>query len=182
MNSKIRGVRIAGIASAVPAEAKSPLQTAGPAGISLEEAQKIANMTGVHKRHVTSSSCCTSDMACAAAQRLLEDLKWEPESIDALVVVSRSHDYDLPSTACILQDRLGLSRAWGAFDISLGCSGYVYGLWVCSGVVAGGARQVLLLAGDTGSRYCSPRIGPRLSFSGTPGPRPPSSGMRTRLT
>jgi len=132
MNSKIRGVRIAGIASAVPAEAryavsqvrsriprgplpavaaqdeaayraatersgfgpgdryvtvfaksctKPPLQTAGPAGISPEEAQKIANMTGVHKRHVASSSCCTSDMACAATRRLLEDLNWERESI-----------------------------------------------------------------------------------------------------
>ena len=157
MNSKIRGVRIAGIASAVPAEATSPLQTAGPAGISPEEAQKIANMTGVHKRHVASSSCCTPDMACAAARRLLEDLNWEPESIDALVVVSQSHDYALPATACILQDRLGLSRACAAFDMSLGCSGYVYGLWVCSGIVAGGARRVLLLAGDTMSRTCSPQ-------------------------
>jgi len=157
MQSKIRGVRIAGIASAVPAEAKSPLQTAGPAGVSPEEAQKIANMTGVHNRHVASSSCCTSDLACAAAQRLLEDLKWEPGSIDALVLVSQTHDYDLPATACILQERLGLSHACGAFDISLGCSGYVYGLWVCSGIVAGGARRVLLLVGDTMSRACSPQ-------------------------
>jgi 3-oxoacyl-[acyl-carrier-protein] synthase-3 len=157
LNGTIRSVRIAGIASAVPAQVMSSLETAGPAGISPEEAQKIANMTGVHNRHVAPSSCCTSDLACAAARRLLEDPKWEPESIDALAMVSQNHDYDLPATACILQDRLGLSHACSAFDMSLGCSGYVYGLWVCSGIVSGGARRVLLLAGDTISRTSAPQ-------------------------
>jgi 3-oxoacyl-[acyl-carrier-protein] synthase-3 len=157
LNGTIRSVRIAGIASAVPAEAMSPIETAGPAGISPEEAQKIAHMTGVHKRHVASLSCCTSNMACAAAQRLLEDLNWKPESIDALVVVSQTHDYDLPATACILQHRLGLSHSCAAFDMSLGCSGYGYGLWACSGILTAGASRVLLLAGDTMSRTCSPQ-------------------------
>ena len=157
MISKIRGVRIAGLASAVPAAVLSHLQTAEIAGVSTEEAEKIAKMTGVYQRHVGPASCCTSDLACEAAQRLLVDLNWEPKSIDALVVVSQTHDYDLPATACLLQNRLGLSKACAAFDISQGCSGYVYGLWVCSGMAAGGASRILLLAGETASRMCSPQ-------------------------
>jgi 3-oxoacyl-[acyl-carrier-protein] synthase III len=157
MNCTVRGVRVVGIASAVPPAVITPLQTAGPAGVSPEEAQKIAQMTGVQQRRVADPSCCTSDMAYAAARRLLDDLKWDLDSVDALVFVSQTHDYDLPATACILQHRLGLSSHCAAFDISLGCSGYVYGLWVCANLAAGGAKRVLLLVGDTTSRVCSPQ-------------------------
>jgi len=157
MTSRIRGVKIAGIASAVPASSLDHLKTAERAGVSTEEAEKIAEMTGVYQRHVAPISCCTSDLANAAAQRLMADLNWAPESIGALVVVSQTHDYALPATACILQRRLALARSCAAFDVSLGCSGYVYGLWLCGGLLADGVRRVLLLAGDTMSRACSPQ-------------------------
>jgi 3-oxoacyl-[acyl-carrier-protein] synthase-3 len=100
---------------------------------------------------------CASDLCFAAADRLLDDLGWARDSIDALMFVSQTPDYRLPATSCGLQDRLGLSRRCAAFDVGLGCSGHVYGLWIASSLIAsGGARRVLLLAGDASTQLCSP--------------------------
>ena len=81
MTSTIQGVRIAGIASAVPANTVSLTQTADSAGVSLEEAEKIAKMTGVRNRSVAPAGMCTSDLACAAAVQLLSDLAWDPADV-----------------------------------------------------------------------------------------------------
>jgi len=157
MITKVSGVRIAGVASAVPSRVMTPSETAITAGVSDDEAQRIAVMTGVFRRHVADPSLCMSDMAFQAATKLMSDLAWDPKSVDTLVVVSQTHDYDLPATACCLQERLGLPTSCAAFDMCLGCSGYVYGLWVCSTLVAAGsARRVLFVAGDTGSWTPSP--------------------------
>jgi len=89
---------------------------------------------------------------------LLNDLNWDPNSVDALVFVSQTFDFpSIPATSCVLQMRLGLSKDCAAFDIALGCSGHVYGLWtVASLMAASGLSRVLLLAGDVVSRACSP--------------------------
>ncbi len=158
MTSKISGVRMAGVASAVPADTLSLADTAGRAGVALEEAEKIAKMTGVRDRRVAPPGMCTSDLAYAAAVRLLEELGWQPDSIDALIVVSQTHDYDAPATACCLQDRLGLPKSCAALDVALGCSGYIYGLWLCSTMIVGGSvHRALLLVGDTISWVTSPQ-------------------------
>jgi 3-oxoacyl-[acyl-carrier-protein] synthase-3 len=100
---------------------------------------------------------CTSDICFAAADRLLNDLAWPRESVDALIFVSQTPDYVLPATSCCLQERLRLSKRCAAFDVGLGCSGHIYGLWIASSLlVGGGARRVLLLTGDTHSYICSP--------------------------
>jgi 3-oxoacyl-[acyl-carrier-protein] synthase-3 len=149
---------MAGVASAVPANTIGLADTAAVAGVSLEEAEKIAKMTGVRNRPVVPPGMCTSDLAYSAAVKLLEELGWEARSIDALVFVSQTHDYDLPATACCLQERLGIPKSCAAFDMALGCSGYIYGLWVCSTfMAAGSAQRTLLLAGDTASRTLSPQ-------------------------
>jgi 3-oxoacyl-[acyl-carrier-protein] synthase-3 len=89
-----------------------------------------------------------------AAERLLRSLKWDPASVDALVMVTQTPDYIMPSTSCVLHHRLGLSDHCAAFDMSQGCSGYPYGIWLASMMVqGGGVRRVLLLHGETPSRY-----------------------------
>ena len=147
-----QGLRIAGIACAVPERVSSAADLARIFGET--EAQKIAKSTGVAERRVT-KSLCTSDLCCASAEKLLGELGWEPGSIDCLVFVTQTPDYVVPATSCVLQARLGLGKNCAAFDVNLGCSGYVYGLWIVSRLLQEGQRA-LLLVGDTGSRLLSP--------------------------
>ena len=154
--AKIQGVRLAGIASAVPAASRPVTDMAEAFGA--EEVQKISQSTGVERCHVSAGKLCCSDLCCAAAQRLLKDLNWDPATVDGLIFVSQSFDFPLPATSCILQMRLGLSKTCFAFDVGLGCSGYVYGLWMASSLMAAaGFSRVLVLAGDTSSRGISPQ-------------------------
>jgi 3-oxoacyl-[acyl-carrier-protein] synthase III len=157
MISRFNGVRIAGIASAVPSSFMTAAETAQAAGVSEEDAAKIAASTGVSRRHIAPQGMCTSDMAFAAAERLIASLGWERSSIDALVFISQSPDYEVPATSCCLHARLGLSKHCAAFDVNLGCSGYVYGLWLAAQFCSSGsAGRVLLLVGDTSSWTASP--------------------------
>jgi len=154
--STIHGVRIAGIASAVPSTVRLVSDMANVFGE--EEVKKISQSTGVEKRHVAGGGLRCSDLMFAAAKKLLADLKWEPESVEALILVSQSCDFPLPATSCILQMRLGLSKSCAAFDVGLGCSGYVYGLWIASTLMAAsGLSRVLLLSGDQSTCMSSPR-------------------------
>lgn len=158
MKTTIDGVRIAGIASAVPSTKRTLNETAAAAGISEQEAGKIAKMTGIKARYVAPQTICTSDLSFAAAEQLFRTLPWERDSIDALLFVSQTPDFALPATACLLHEQLQLSDECAALDISLGCSGYVYGLWTAANMVkSGSAKRVLLLVGDTCARYCSPQ-------------------------
>jgi 3-oxoacyl-[acyl-carrier-protein] synthase III len=158
--NQLTGVRVAGIASAVPARVVDAAETAAHLSaetIAPEDARKIADSIGVHRRRVGPKTLCTSDLCFAASERLLADLGWERSSIDLLIFISQSPDYDLPATSCCLQKRLGLGKHCAAFDINLGCSGYAYGLWVAASMLrSGSARRALLLVGDTSSRNLSP--------------------------
>jgi 3-oxoacyl-[acyl-carrier-protein] synthase-3 len=157
MKTRVEAARVVGIAGAIPRDKLSYLETAASAGVSVTEAEEIARMTGVKSRHVAGSSLCTSDLASVAAERLLAELGWDRSTVDALLFVTQTPDYHLPATACCLQHRLRLPDTCAALDVGLGCSGYVYGLWLASTLIAaGGAKRVLLLAGDTISRICAP--------------------------
>ena len=157
MRATVTGTRMAGIASVVPAQSVTALQTGAAMGISAEESAKLANVTGVKERRVGPAGLCTSDMGLQASNILLEQLGWPRDTIDILAVVSQSLDYRYPATACLLQERIGLSDQCAAFDVPLGCSGYVYGLWlVASLLAAGSGKRALLIAGETGSTICSP--------------------------
>ena len=152
---RLNQVRIAGIASAVPVRVLTLADDARVFGQT--EIERISQNIGVQKRHVVSPATCTSDLCFAAADRLLNDLGWQRDSIDVLIFVTQTPDYFMPATACVLQERLGLSRGCAAFDVNQGCAGYVYGLWIGGHLARGGARRVLLLVGDTTSRLVSPR-------------------------
>ena len=119
--------------------------------------EKIADKVGVIERRIVVEETAT-DLAVLAAERLFTQNVVRKEDIDFVLFCTQSPDYKLPSSACIIQDRLGLSTKCGAFDFNLGCSGYEYGLAVAQGlIVAGVATNVLLLTGETYSKYIHPR-------------------------
>ncbi len=153
--SRSLGVRVSGISSAIPERTLTVADVAQIFGA--VEARKICENTGVQTRHIVPDGVCTSDLCFAAAERLIAEIEWERDSIDALIFVSQTPDYVMPATSCSLHGRLGLSKQCAAFDINLGCSGYVYGLWVASQLLApGNVQRALLLVGDTVSRIVSP--------------------------
>ena len=115
---------------------------------------KILEKTGIESRRVAGPDETAADLAFEAARRLLSDGACAADEIDFLIFCSQAPDYILPTTACVLQDRLGLRRDIGAMDFNLGCSGFVYGLSIAAGLIsAGAARNVLLLTADTYSKY-----------------------------
>ena len=147
-----KAARIRGVTSSVPARCFDNLTETSDFG--LEEVEKIVRMAGVRARHLADDSTCSSDLCVAAAQSLLQSLNWEPESIDALIMVTQSPDYFLPSTSCLIHKELGLSDSCAAFDLGLGCSGYPYGLWLAALMLEKkGFRRALVLHGETPTRF-----------------------------
>ena len=120
-------------------------------------AARILAKTGIAERRMAAPDQLASDMAVEAARRLMAERSVDPASVDVLVFCSQSLDYILPSTACLIQNRLGLPTTCMSFDLSLGCSSYVYGLSVVGALLeAGRGRRALLLTGDTYSKYLDP--------------------------
>jgi 3-oxoacyl-[acyl-carrier-protein] synthase-3 len=120
-------------------------------------AAKILDKTGIAQRHIAADGELASDMATAAARRLLERDAIDPATIDVLIFCSQSLDYILPSSACLIQDRLGLPLTCMSFDLSLGCSSYVHALSIAGALLESGrGRRALVLTADTYSKYLDP--------------------------
>src|SRR5688572_10837221 len=114
----------------------------------------IYSKTGIRSRHIAAPDECASDLGVAAAEKLFREFAIDRSSIDFLLFCTQTPDYPLPTTACLMQDRLGLSTGVGALDFNLGCSGYVYGLSLAEGLIrAGAARRVLFITAETYSKY-----------------------------
>lgn len=143
---KVNNVRIAGISAGVP---KNIVKNTGNEIESKEyDASDFVETTGVAERRVT-NELTTSDLCYGAAEKLIADLGWDKSEIQALFFITQFPDYIIPATSCILQNKLGLSRDCYAMDISLGCSGWVYGLCSLASLMqTGNIRKALLLAGD----------------------------------
>ena len=120
---------------------------------------KIADKVGINTRFVASENETSSDLAVKAAEKLfLENPNINKEDIDFVLFCTQSPDYFLPTSACIIQNKLGLPTTCGALDFNLGCSGYIYGLSLAKGLILGGiANNVLLLTGETYSKYLHPK-------------------------
>lgn len=119
--------------------------------------EKVAQKVGVDSRHLAAEDETAGDLAEKAASKLFEEYQIDPKTIDFLMLCTQSPDYFLPSTACVLQDRLGIPTSAGAFDYNLGCSGCVYGMAMAKGLIAAGiAKNVLLLTAETYNKYLHP--------------------------
>lgn len=115
---------------------------------------KVASKVGVNNRHLAAENETAGDLAEKAARRLFEEYSVQPKEIDFVMLCTQSPDYFLPSTACILQNRLGIPSYAGAFDYNLGCSGCIYGMAIAKGLIAAGiAKNVLLLTAETYNKY-----------------------------
>jgi 3-oxoacyl-[acyl-carrier-protein] synthase-3 len=122
------------------------------------EMARIGSRTGIDCRHIAAENETAGDLAFAAGRKLLDAAGVDRAAIDYLLFCTQSPDYFLPATACVLQHRLGLPTTCGAIDFNQGCSGYVYGLHMARALVtSGSARNVLLLTGETYSKYIHPR-------------------------
>ena len=120
--------------------------------------EKIASKIGILERHITVEGETASDLACGAAEKLFTANNIDKDTIDYLIFVTQSPDYHLPTTACTIQIRLGLSKQITAIDVNLGCSGFVTGLSLAKAVVVSGqAQNVLLLTAETYSKYIHER-------------------------
>ena len=119
--------------------------------------EKIFAKTGIAARHVVRDGESALDLAAGAAKSLFAAYGLDPAAVDFLLLCTQSGEYRLPSSACLLQSRLGIPPTAGALAFDHGCSGFVYGLSLAKGLVAGGmAKNVLLVTAETYSRYIAP--------------------------
>jgi len=120
-------------------------------------AEKILSKTGIDSRHVVSDGETALDLAEGAAKKLFEEHSVSPDTVDFLLLCTQSSMYKLPSTSCLLHERLGLRKDVGTIAFDHGCSGYIYGLSLAKGIIAGGmAKNVLVVTSETYTKYIAP--------------------------
>lgn len=121
-------------------------------------AEKVTSKVGINERHISATNETAADMAIKAAEKLFSEHEVERSDVDFVLLCTQSFDYYLPSSSCIIQNKLGLSTACGALDYNLGCSGFVYGLSLAKGLIFGGiAKKVLLLTAETYTKHLHPK-------------------------
>lgn len=155
MNAPHRGAAIAAISTFLPDTVVTNRDLEGEFGVG--SVARIAAKTGIEQRHVAGPDEFTSDLAVGAAEALFAEHGVDRHAVDFVLLCTQTPDHALPTTACIVADRLGLRATAGALDLGMGCSGYVYGLGMASGLIASGqAARVLLITADTYSKYLNP--------------------------
>jgi 3-oxoacyl-[acyl-carrier-protein] synthase-3 len=153
---RFNNVGISGMAAAVPSTIINNYEYTQY--FPTEVVKEIVDKVGIKERRFADPSTCSSDLCFAAAEKLIADKQIDRQEIDLLVFVSQTPDYRMPATSVILQHRLGLGKHTIAFDVSMGCSGFIYGLSIVFSMMqASGLRKALLLDGETRSRIYSPK-------------------------
>lgn len=164
----IKGIKIAGIASAVPAHIVRVDDFAVYHG--LDAVRRVQKMTGVTEFRTTSKYQTAGDLGFTAAKELIEKLNIDLDSIQILIFVSQSPDYRKPATACVIHKRLGLSKSCMAFDMNQGCSGFIYGLTTAGALMASSdARRAILITAETPSKHVYPEDRATALISGDAG-------------
>ena len=163
LSSKIDGVKIAGLASALPV--RKVTNTEYNVIFGEETVQKTIESTGVYSTYHSVEKQTASDLAFVAARRLMDKLKLDPSEIGILLFIGAHHDYIAPATAFVLQKRLGIPTDSIVFDVNLGCSGFVYGLHIGASLLKNSnTNKALILIGDSSARVVSPKDTSRLLF------------------
>lgn len=153
---KFKNVGIAGIGACVPKHVINNYQYTQY--FPEEDVRKVVDKIGVFERRFADANTCSSDLCYAAAEKLIAEMNINKEEIDVLIFISQTPDYRMPATSILLQNRLGLPQSTIAFDITLGCSAFLYGLSVAfSYLQMPNIRKVLLLDGETRSKVYSPK-------------------------
>jgi 3-oxoacyl-[acyl-carrier-protein] synthase-3 len=149
-------VGLSGLSAAVPRTIIDNYQYTSV--FSVEEARDVVDKIGVKERRFADAKTCSSDLCFAAAEKLMSELNIDRTEIDILIFISQTPDYRMPATSVILQHRLGLQPKTIAFDINLGCSGFIYGLSIVYSLMQQvGFKKALLLDGETRSKVYSPK-------------------------
>lgn len=146
----INNVRIAGMAACVPHRVEDNMTL--PIFADKDEARKVIASTGIERRHIVDVGTTASDLAFVAIEKLLNELSWHKDSVDILAYVSQTRDFIAPQTACILQDRIGLSQGCCVMDLPFGCSGFIHGMSVVASMLGQtGMHRALLVNAETNS-------------------------------
>ena len=150
---RINNVRLAGVSMCVP---ENVVRTEDISLLTHEEAEVFNNTVGIKERRIAPDSVTASDMCQKAAEKLLEELGWEKDSIDVLIFESVTGDYRTPPTSTLLQDRMGLPDSTFCMDLPMGCCGCLYAITVGGNLITtGNVKRALLLIGDTALRMGS---------------------------
>ncbi len=149
---RIDNIRLDAIA-AVVSRKRVMLEERLLGSVDADKIERMKKIAGFDRFSVADAGVCTSDFCAAAAEKIFDETPLERNEIRAVIFVSQTPDYITPSTAHVLQPRLGLPRDMAAFDIGLGCSGFVYGLYVAASMLSVMPDgKILLLCGDTTTR------------------------------
>lgn len=143
---------IKGVATTVGSREVFFRDSAAEFGLSDREANRLSKALGLDRRWIVGGDKTTADLCAQSSRKIISELEVDPKSIGALIMVTQTPDYASPSTAISLQNKLGLSVGCMAFDMRLGCSGFIYGLSVAYSLVESGLKRVLLCVGDVASR------------------------------
>lgn len=150
------GIGISALAAAVPANVINNYEYTE--FFPVEDVKKVVDKVGIYQRRFADDDTCSSDLCFAAAEKLISDNNVNKDEIDLLVFISQTPDYRMPATSILLQDRLGLKSSTMAFDITLGCSAFIYGLSIVYSLMQqSGIRKALLLDGETRSKVYNPK-------------------------
>ena len=157
-NSSFNHAQIRGIVACAPKREVCIDDEIDLFGGNVQQIERLKKTIGLNRRRVVEPGTTAADLCESAARRLIEQTKLPADAVDAVICVTQTPDYPQPCNAAILHGRLNLPKRCAALDVNLGCSGYVYGLWLAHMMVSsGGCRNVLLLAGDTISRIVNPK-------------------------
>lgn len=157
MHSSLSNIRIAGVAVTTGSVVRDFVADGLAAGLERTALERTAQTIGLRERRVAAPGITALDLCADATTRLLAEMGLDASSIDAVIFVTQTPDYPQPNNASLLHGRLGLSKSAPAYDLSMGCSGWVFGLHQAALLCAhGGAARVLLCAGDTLSRLTNP--------------------------
>lgn len=152
--STLKNFKVRGISTCVPPVRAS--NTRDAKGIDPADVRKVVAMAGVEYRHVSDGSITSTDLCRQACGELMAAIGWTPETVDALVLVTQSPDYFLPSSSCLVHRDLNFPTTTATFDVGLGCSGYPYGIWLGAMMLNSGLDRVVVLHGETPSLFCHP--------------------------
>ncbi len=167
MLHSFEGIELEAVATVV-SKVRIPVEIRCKNLIDSKKAKRLMKSTGFYKLSIADNAYCTSDLCVTSAKALLKECA-RPEEIGAIIFITQTADYFSPSSSYLIQDQLGLDHDTLVFDINLGCSGFVYGLYIAASLLSSMERKVLVCCGDTSSRTAYPLDTSMLSIAGDAG-------------